>query len=512
MDGSNATTSKTTTSDNNDIIHHGQLTAFSLLDDDIKGKVTEPMVMKALALADDRYIADIDGIQLSVNRKMLEVTFKSTLAADALMANGIFIGGNVQRTIQFQPKPIPTIHVSIQGFPLEAPMADLHAALADHGTIVGSFNIIKKMYEKGFPIRLRNGTRVVQFSSLVVPIPRNINLMGRQCIAIYTNQQSHHQAYAEEERQRLEKEKEAELQRIAEEQEAREEEDKRKKEAETKKRQAEEARIRHLEEQKKIEKELKEQEENQKRAEIAVAAAMNNVTAVTAVLEPPSGNTNGHDNGDVMDGIESVEMRKRKSDITHSDSENANKKPMEKKSKDSENGKDTDNADDADDENSLLSGDDGSGKLTIITSDEEEALKDKVPTDAAMVNEIIKISTSSDMKQYTEKNTNWLHQLFMRFWKSTDNQVNESKLKSAIKVLSPYIDEDKTAFIVARFLVELKGDKAVEEVTKTNGYGESTISFVSNYDIISETEPYVHIIGDVLASAKDILHMDNLSK
>ena len=160
----------------------------------------------------------------------------------------------------------------------------------------------------------------------------------------------------------------------------------------------------------------------------------------------------------------------------------------------------------------MLSGDDGSGKLTIVTSDEEEASKDKIPTDAAMLNEIIKISTSSHMEKYAEKNANWLHQLFMRFWTSTDNKCNEAKLKSAIKVMSPYIDEDKTAFIIARFLVGLKGEKAVEEVTKTNGYGESVISFVSNFDIISETEPYVHIIGDVLASAKEILHMDNLSK
>ena len=116
------------------------------------------------------------------------------------------------------------------------------------------------------------------------------------------------------------------------------------------------------------------------------------------------------------------------------------------------------------------------------------------------------------MGKYSEKNANWLHQVFMRFWKSTDNQHNTAKLKSVIKAMSLYIEENKTAFVIARFLVKLKGDKAKEEVRKTNGYGESIISFVANYDIISETEPYVHVIGDVLASAKEILHMDNLSK
>ena len=40
---------------------------------------------------------------------------------------------------------------------------------------------------------------------------------------------------------------------------------------------------------------------------------------------------------------------------------------------------------DAKDEHSLLSGDDCSGVLKIVTSDEEEAPNDNIPTDAEMV-------------------------------------------------------------------------------------------------------------------------------
>ena len=177
-------------------------TCYCVLDEPLVGKLSWPLIAKSLHQSDDRFIGEIQGVQFPFNNRVCEVQFRNPIATEHLLTQGLFVAGNIQRTLQFQPTPTPTINVSVQGAPLEMPIEDFKDILKDHGPIVGAFDVKRKMVENATPLLIRDGTRVIQFARIEIPIPRRIRIADRDCTVIYNNQSQHHKEY-EKEQERL---------------------------------------------------------------------------------------------------------------------------------------------------------------------------------------------------------------------------------------------------------------------------------------------------------------------
>lgn len=139
------------------------------------------MMTLAQDLKDLNLLNLIDGIQVSSNRKVLEIYTQDENAKRRIITEGI----NTQNYyLQFSTQLLQYTNVSFFNIPMEIPDDLVAQELSKYGEIHGGFRVKKRLLGKV----IYNGTRVYQYKKINNHIPRFIRLFGRMIKVQYTGQ------------------------------------------------------------------------------------------------------------------------------------------------------------------------------------------------------------------------------------------------------------------------------------------------------------------------------------
>ena len=448
-------------------------------------------MIKSLGQQDPNFLQELEAAQYIDGGRIFEILFRKSDAAATLIANGLYIQ-SLRRQFNVSPTPAPTTNVSVIGAPLTMKIDDILDIVRPHGQVVDRADIVRKVDN----LRIKDGIRLIKFARLDKPIPKTMQIGGRDCQVIYREQdkqlaelkqqqREEEAARRKEEKERRQREKEEAEQRQREQEELYAEEERRKKEREE---EQEQTRLQHLQEQKEMEQEEARQQEEQQNRNPPPAENLDpspsveqqpflqqhqdaNTTPATPGDPPPStpdDTSTGDGTQDLIypptpadvDMIEASQYRKRPTDGRASDNEIVMKKSAPIPEKPAGGG-----SDEFEDE------DEDHGLLPTPTKEERERVQEQVT-------QCLRNKTLHSMTW----NSGLLYQILLSLFPGGDDGTMIAELHLVIRCIPDFrMSAEELSKVTAYYYRLRVGEERCDEINNSD-YDESTKSFVTCWE------------------------------